>query len=166
MSYTETVYADSCVQGLICSGNTCQDVFNSMPKQLGETCDPQSEFCEDGTYCATSPDMPDVHVCEDLPGEGESCMDTFFCDDGLGCDSTDFICKGPVGPGEACDGFSIICQDGFYCDDTGQTCVPVLAEGGACTGSQQCAEGLQCEAPPEGGPEVCTPEGPLVCMYG
>jgi hypothetical protein len=164
ISFYETVYADSCAQGLFCTGDVCTNLTNPDRKQLGETCDPQSEVCEEGTICSNSPDTPDVFVCEDLPGEGESCMESFICEEGFGCDTTDFICKGPVGPGEACDGFGIICQDGFYCDDVGQTCVPLLGEGDACTGNQECAEGLQCDPPPEGGAEVCTPEGPLVCL--
>jgi hypothetical protein len=162
-SFYETVYGDSCAQGLFCAGDTCTNAFDPTVKQLGETCAPQSEICEDGTFCANSPETPDVYVCEDLPGEGESCMEHFLCEDGFGCDTSDYTCKGPVGPGEACDGFSTICQDGFFCESTGQTCVPLLAEGSACTSSLQCADGLQCEALTEGGPEVCTPEGPLVC---
>jgi hypothetical protein len=164
VSFYETVYGDSCVQGLFCTGDTCSNVSNPDVKQLGETCDPQSEICVEGTICASSPDMPDVYVCDDLPGEGESCMEHFLCDDGFGCDPNDFLCKGPVGPGEACDGFSIICQDNYFCDPMGQTCVPVLGEGEACMGTQQCAEGLQCDTPPEGGADICMPEGPLVCV--
>jgi hypothetical protein len=162
-SFYETVYGDSCMQGLICTGETCSNMLEPTVKQLGETCDPQSEICEEGATCSNSAETPDVYVCEDLPGEGESCMESFQCEEGFGCDLSDYLCKGPVGPGEACDGFAIICQDGFFCDSTGQTCVPVLAEGSACTSSLQCAEGLQCDAPSEGEPEVCTPEQPLIC---
>jgi hypothetical protein len=163
-SYYQTVYGDSCAQGLFCTGDTCSNVLNPIVKQIGETCDQPGEVCEDGAICTNSPDAPDVNVCTDLPGEGESCMELFFCEDGFGCDPSDFLCKPPVGPGEACDGFSTICPDGYFCDDTGQTCVPLLAEGEACTSTLQCAEGFWCEAPMVGEPGVCTPEAPLVCQ--
>ncbi len=152
------VFGDSCVQGLYCAGDVCTKLSESPPtKQVGETCDPQAEICEAGSICTSSVDAPTTYSCVDLPGEGESCMDTYLCDDGFSCDTVDFLCKGPVGEGEACDGFSITCQAGLYCDEAGQTCVPTLAEGQPCSGDEQCGEGNECDA------DVCTPEGPLVC---
>ena len=158
------VYGDSCVQGLYCAGDTCIKLADSpTTKQIGETCDPQSEICEEGSLCLNSADAPMTYSCVALPKEGESCMDTYLCAPGIYCDTLDFVCKGPVGEGEACDGFSITCQDGLYCDNAGQTCVPTLAEGQPCEGDEQCGEGFECDDPIDGNGNVCMPEGALVC---
>lgn len=162
--YYETIFADSCMQGLICSNSVCTEsgFENPNAKQVGEVCDPQTEFCVDGSVCTSSMADPMTYTCVDLPSVGQSCMQTYYCDDGSWCDTTDFMCKAPVGAGETCDPFGAQCQETLFCDDTGLTCVPRLAEGQACDNDGQCMEGLECDTA-DTNPGICVLEQPLVC---
>jgi hypothetical protein len=155
------MFADSCAQGFACFDSVC-GAFSTTPppvKQLGESCDPQSEICEDGASCTPAADLMS-YSCTALPVEGESCMTTGSCAEPSFCDFGDFICKAPLGEGEACAGG---CGDGLYCSDTTMVCEQTKGEGEACTGDDQCADPLVCRTPDEGGSEVCRPEAPLVC---
>jgi hypothetical protein len=164
-NFYETIFADSCMQGLICSNSVCIDAGFDNPndgKQVGEVCDPQTEFCVDGAVCTSSMADPMTYTCVDLPSVGQSCMQTYYCDDGSWCDSTDYMCKAPVGAGEACDPFGAECQETLFCDDTSMTCVTRLAEGLACDNDGQCMVGLECDTA-DTNPGICVAEEPLVC---
>lgn len=158
------VFGDSCQQGLACFDDTCSAISTTpQTKQLGETCDPQTEICVDGAICAGTVDDPLAFSCVPLPALGESCQVTGLCEDGSWCDFVDFTCKAPLGEGESCAaGGSEACSEGLYCEDVGQTCIALLTEGTPCMYDSDCAEGLACDAP-DGGADVCVPEGPLVC---
>jgi hypothetical protein len=160
----DTILADSCMQGLICVNSVCTELTPEGPiaKQLGEICDPQTEICVAGSVCTSSLADPMTYTCVDLPSVGQSCMQTYYCEEGSWCDSTDFTCKAPLGAGETCEPFGNQCQAALFCDETGLTCVPRLAAGEACGDDDECTEGLECEAS-DAGPEVCVPEQPLVC---
>lgn len=159
------VFGDSCQQGLACFGDTCTTVSTTPPptKQIGETCDPQSEVCEDG-LCTTVDGT--TFTCVALPVEGESCMQTGVCAEPSWCDYTDYLCKAAVGEGEACDSGGPNCQANLFCNDETMVCEPLKTEGGSCEDDEQCVEGLVCDEPPadDGSGDVCQPEGPLVCV--
>lgn len=163
-SYYE-VFGDSCQQGLACFGDTCSAISTTPPpvKQVGETCDPQSEVCEEGSLCTTVDGT--TYTCAALPVEGESCMQTGLCAEPAWCDYTDYLCKAPVGEGEVCDLGGASCQTNLFCNDETMVCEPLKAEGASCSSDDECVEGLVCAEPPDddGTGDVCQPEGPLVC---
>jgi hypothetical protein len=163
MAYYE-VFGDSCQQGLACFGDTCTMISTTPPptKAIGETCDPQSEVCEEGGLCTTVDGT--TYTCVALPVEGESCMQTGLCAEPAWCDYGDYLCKAPVGEGEACDLGGPNCAANLFCNDETLICEPLKADGEGCSSDEQCAAGLVCDEPAEDGAgDVCQPEGPLVC---
>lgn len=163
------INADSCQQGLACFDNVCVMLSTTEPetKQVGETCDPQTELCVDGAFCTNSVEAPMAFTCVALPSVGDSCMTTYLCDEASWCDTTDFLCKAPLGAGEACDPFSggAICAAGLFCNEATSACDALGVEGEPCEYDDQCAEGLNCDEPPadDGSGDICQPRGPLVC---
>jgi hypothetical protein len=88
--------------------------------------------------------------CYDKSGQDGLCETTLDCQDGLFCyqgTMPQYVCVAipTVGPGEACNGASLICDQGYFCDSGTDECVAQKASGESCTGLNQCQEGLICE---------------------
>lgn len=115
---------------------------------VGELCDPTSLPCDRATGWCPPPGISPVRRCLPLRGEGESCPLSEACVEGTWCGGG--ICRKPIAEGEACVERLDRCAAGLSC--VGGVCAREgwQREGAPCDSTEDCADGLRCEAGDEG----------------
>lgn len=112
----EPEVCDQIVEGTVSPGNSCE----------------MSAECSGMAFC----DWQD-NVCVEIPGAGDSCVETIFCQDGLYCDVDD-ICKQQKEEGDSCTtATSNECAHGLYCGSS-ERCVIQKSTGMECSSYEEC----------------------------
>jgi hypothetical protein len=88
--------------------------------------------------------------CYDKAGQDGLCESSLDCQDGLFCyqgTMPQYVCVAipTVGPGDPCNGFTLVCDQGYYCDSGSDTCEAQKASGESCSSLDECQDGLICD---------------------
>ncbi len=145
----ESCRTKACAPGLDCSWqtDTCE-----IAATEGESCN--NRPCAQGHYCEWVEDggIEGQQVCRAYAQSGESCQGR-PCDDELWCGDGDRCIAAP-GEGQPCL-FSSICEEGLVCTDfDAGTCVAPPEAGAPCV-QNECATGSWCETTPDDPVGVC-----------
>jgi hypothetical protein len=124
-----------CADGLWCNNEMCV-----AAPTVGDACGQEGQpDCEAGSYCDTV-----TNVCAAYGGRGDDCTPDSPCQSGLYCRSYHGTCTARPAAFEECDSRTV-CRLGHECVPQ-QTCEALAAEGESCDDSDDCAEGLYCQA--------------------
>jgi len=88
--------------------------------------------------------------CYDKAGLDGLCEGSLDCQEGLFCYQgtlPQYVCVAlpTVGPGQECNGSTMVCEQGYYCDSSTDVCVAQKAAGEQCDDISECQEGLICD---------------------
>lgn len=120
-----------CADGLVCgTSGTCGQPPSYQSS--GGDCDLSDTFCEPGTVCAdlTQTASGASGTCSAPKAQGEDCRQTFQCQPGLYCDTSQSAtgtCAALKAEGDACEdseecSANLYCDSGQCADSSGQVC--------------------------------------------
>jgi hypothetical protein len=137
-AFREAGSEDECseiYEGTVDGGDAC---VSSIECKDGGSC--EFEYDEDGAPKKVDDELAVAEgECLEPPGVGETCIDGYYCAEGLFCNEDD-VCARPPGRGEPCPDYE--CAEGLGCRDPDgdfeNTCEDLLPNGEPCSSFSDC----------------------------